>query len=159
MIVLSETFEHTSAVDALDHAIVDELRRDGRLTNTELADRVGLTPSPCLRRVRRLEEDGVITGYYARIDPAAAGRGFEVIVGATLATHGGGATAAFESHVAEFTEIIELRRMFGRPDYFLRVAVSDVATYEAFLTSKLMAAPGLATFDSHLTMKTVKSDG
>lgn len=146
-------------MDDLDRAIIEELRRDGRLTNSELADRVGLTPSPCLRRVRRLTEDGVITGYRARIDPVAAGRGFEVIVGATLATHGGLATSEFEQRVAEFEEVIELRRMFGRPDYFLRVAVADVTVYEAFLTSKLMAAPGLATFDSHLTMKTVKSDG
>ena len=72
------------AMDALDRAIVEQLSQDGRLTNVELAQRVGLTPAPCLRRVKRLEADGVIAGYRARIDPVAAGRGFEVMVRAVL---------------------------------------------------------------------------
>jgi DNA-binding Lrp family transcriptional regulator len=150
--------EHDSCVDDIDHAIVDELRRDARLTNTELADRVGLTPSPCLRRVRRLEGDGVIVGYRARVDPNATGRGFEVIVNVSLASHELITIDAFERTAAGFEEVVELRRMFGRPDYFLRIAVADLAAYEAFLTGRLMSAPGLATFDSHITMKTIKVD-
>jgi DNA-binding Lrp family transcriptional regulator len=150
--------EHDSCVDDIDHAIVDELRRDARLTNTELADRVGLTPSPCLRRVRRLEGDGVIVGYRARVDPNATGRGFEVIVNVSLASHELTTIDAFERTAAGFEEVVELRRMFGRPDYFLRIAVADLAAYEAFLTGRLMSAPGLATFDSHITMKTIKVD-
>jgi DNA-binding Lrp family transcriptional regulator len=145
-------------VDVLDRAIIDQLRRDGRLTNTELADRVGLTPSPCLRRVRRLEDDAVITGYHARIDPFTTGRGFEVIVNANLAAQDRATVDQFEARVAEFDEVIEFRRMFGHPDYFIRIAVTDLATYETFLTSKLMDTPGLATVDSHITMKTIKAN-
>lgn len=129
------------------------------MSNADLAARVGLTPSPCLRRVRRLEEDGVITGYYARIDPAAADRGFEVIINATLAAHDRATIEAFEAHVAAFEEVIELRRMFGRPDYFVRIAVRDLAAYEAFFTTRLLDVPGLATFDSHLTMNAIKANG
>lgn len=140
-------------MDAIDHAIIDELRRDGRLANTELADRVGLTPSPCLRRVRRLEQTGVITGYHAAVDPAATGTGFEVILTVTLATHDITSITGFEAAIAAMPEVVEVRRMFGKPDYFLRVAVTDALAYEAFLTSSLMSAPALASFDSHLTMK------
>lgn len=142
-------------MDEIDRAIIEQLRRDARLTNTELADRVGLTPSPCLRRVRRLEDSGIITGYHAAVDPGATGSGFEVIITVTLAAHDLTSIEGFESTVAAMPEVVELRRMFGKPDYFVRVAVADALAYEAFLTGKLMGAPALATFDSHLTMKLV----
>jgi len=145
--------QHDHCVDLVDRAIVEQLRRDARLTNAELAARVGLTPSPCLRRVRRLEESGVITGYHARVDPQATESGFEVIVTATLAGNDLASVEGFEAAVSALPEVVELRRMFGKPDYFLRVAVRDALAYEAFLTTKLMTAPALATFDSHLTMK------
>lgn len=144
---------HNRCVNATDRAIIDQLRRDGRLSNTELAARVGLTPSPCLRRVRRLEASGVITGYHAHVDPTATETGFEVIVTATLASHDLASVEGFEAEVGALTEVVELRRMFGKPDYFLRVAVKDALAYEAFLSTKLMTQPALATFDSHLTMK------
>ena len=144
-------------MDTLDRAIIDHLRRDGRLTNTELADRVGLTPSPCLRRVRRLEEDGVIAGYHARVDPDATGRGFEVLVNVDLAAPDRATVEQFEARVAGFDEVTEFRRMFGHPDYFLWIAVADLAAYEAFLTTKLMDTPGLATVESHISMKIIKT--
>jgi DNA-binding Lrp family transcriptional regulator len=100
----------------------------------------------------------VITGYHARIDPVAIGRGFEVIVNANLAAQDRATVEQFEARVAEFDEVIEFRRMFGQPDYFIRIAVTDLATYETFLTSKLMDTPGLATVDSHITMKTIKAN-
>ncbi|WP_210491006.1 Lrp/AsnC family transcriptional regulator [Patulibacter sp. SYSU D01012] len=145
-------------MDRTDRAIIDELRRDGRLTNVELAQRVGLTAAPCLRRVRQLEEDGVIVGYHARVDPAALDRGFEVLVNVDLATKDRDVVLGFEEHVATLDEVVECRRMFGLPDYFLRVALPDLAAYEAFATDGLGAIPGVAQIDSRLTMKVIKAE-
>lgn len=127
------------------------------MTNQELADRVGLTPAPCLRRVRRLEADGVITGYTALIDPEALGRGFEVFIHADLAAKDLSTVAAFEERVAAMDEVVELRRMFGLPDYFLRVQVADLDAYERWLTTRLLGDPAIARVDSRLTMKRLKS--
>jgi DNA-binding Lrp family transcriptional regulator len=145
-------------LDRIDREILFQLWRDGRLTNVELAKRVGLTPPPCLRRVKRLEEAGVIAGYRAVIDPAAVGRGLEVFV--ALEIHGTDLKSVeeLEATVAGYDEVIELRRMFGRPDYFIRIAVADHAAYAAFLTSKLIGLPGVQRTTSHLTMKKIKTD-
>lgn len=143
-------------MDAIDRAIIDQLEQDARLPNTELADRVGLTPAPCLRRVRRLEQTGVITGYHAHVDPARIGRAFEVLVNVDLAVKDRTTVARFESDVAAFDEVVEFRRMFGLPDYFLRVATADLPSFETFVTTKLEDTPGIARVDSHLTMKTIK---
>ena len=144
-------------MDALDRKIIAELRRDGRLTNVELADRVGLTPAPCLRRVKRLESDGVILGYTARINPHAIGRGFEVLVFVDL-THKDRATfEAFESAVAALEEVTEVRRMFGLPDYMLRVATASLESFETFVSTELGDVPGLDKLDSHITMKLIKT--
>jgi DNA-binding Lrp family transcriptional regulator len=145
-------------LDAIDRDILCQLRADGRLTNVELAQRVGLTPPPCLRRVKRLEEAGIITGYRAIVDPEAAGRGLEVLIDVEIYASDLKTTLDFEATVGAFEEVVELRRMFGRPDYFIRVAVADHAAYEAFATSKLMGLPGVLRVESHLTMKKIKSD-
>ena len=145
-------------MDKLDRAIVAELQRDGRLTNLDLASRVGLTPAPCLRRVRRLEEDGVITGYTAVIDQDSIGRGFEVIIHADLVAKDLATVEAFEDRVAAMSEVAELRRMFGIPDYVIRVEVADLAAYERWLTTQLMGDPAIARVDSRITMKTIKTD-
>ena len=145
-------------MDKLDRAIVAELQRDGRLTNLDLASRVGLTPAPCLRRVRRLEEDGVITGYTAVIDQDSIGRGFEVIIHADLVAKDLTTVEAFEDRVAAMSEVAELRRMFGIPDYVIRVQVADLAAYERWLTTQLMGDPAIARVDSRITMKTIKTD-
>jgi DNA-binding Lrp family transcriptional regulator len=144
-------------MDALDHAIIGHLQQDGRLTNQELASRVGLTPAPCLRRVRRLESDGVVTGYRAVVDPRALGRGFEVLIHADLIAKDLATVEAFEERVAAMEEVAELRRMFGLPDYFIRAQVADSATYERWLTTHLMGDPAIARVDSRITMKLVKS--
>lgn len=143
-------------LDDIDRAILDELRRDGRLTNSELARRIGLTPAPCLRRVRHLEEAGVIAGYRAVLDPAASGRGCEVIIEIDITANDAQTVAAFEHAVVELHEVTEFRRLLGRPDYLLRVNVSDIAAYESFVMHKLGHVPGLKSIESHQTMKLVK---
>ncbi len=142
-------------MDALDRAIIDELQADGRLSNVELAARIGLTPGPCLRRVQRLESEGVILGYRAVVNPTMVGRGFEVLVDVDLTSQDARIVERFESTVASFTEVVEFKRLFGRPDYFMRVAVADLADYERFLTQKIMSIPGLGTASSHFAMKNI----
>lgn len=143
-------------MDDLDRAIIALLQENGRLTNQELAAQVGLTPAPCLRRVRRLEAEGVITGYAATIDPVALGRGFEVIIHADLVAKDLATVEAFEARVAAMDEVDELRRMFGLPDYMIRVRVADMAAYERWLTTQLMGDPAIIRVDSRITMKLVK---
>ena len=143
-------------LDAVDREILLQLRLDGRLSNVELARRIGLTPPPCLRRVKRLEQAGVIAGYRAVIDPAAVGRGLEVLAEVEVSATDLRSVQAFEATVAAYGEVIEFRRMFGRPDYFIRIAVADHAAYEAFLTGKLIGLPGVLRVESYLTMKTIK---
>jgi Lrp/AsnC family leucine-responsive transcriptional regulator len=146
-------------MDALDRAILHHLQADGRLTNVELAERVRLSPSPCLRRVRALEAAGVIRGYHADIDPAAVGRNFEVTVHVELALKDRITVEAFERGVAALDEIVECRRMFGVPDYVIRVLVADHTAYEAFYMHKMAELPGLARVNSQFTMKLVKGGG
>jgi DNA-binding Lrp family transcriptional regulator len=144
-------------MDAIDLQIIAELQRDGRLSNVELADRIGLSPAPCLRRVRRLESDGVILGYAARIDPRAVGRGFEVVLNIDLTRKDRATFETFEAAVAAFDEVTEVRRMFGLPDYVLRVATDSIESYELFLSSRMGDVPGVDKLDSHITMKLIKS--
>ncbi len=143
-------------MDAIDKAIIAELERDGRLTNVELAQRVGLTAGPCLRRVQRLEADGVIRGYRAVIDPASVGRSFEVLIDLSLEAQDAETVQRFEETLAQADEVLELRRLFGSPDYFVRVAVADLPAYEAFLSGRVMTIPRIKNVTSHFTMKTVK---
>ncbi|MEU9447570.1 Lrp/AsnC family transcriptional regulator [Streptomyces sp. NPDC048277] len=145
-------------LDAIDREILFHLRQDGRLTNVELAKRVGLTPPPCLRRLKRLEDSGVITGYHAVINPEAVGRGLEVMIDIEVYATDLKTIETLEETLASYDEVIEFRRMFGRPDYFLRVAVADHAAYNAFLTGKLTGLPGILRVESHLTMKKIKPD-
>jgi DNA-binding Lrp family transcriptional regulator len=143
-------------MDGTDRAILGQLQADGRLTNVELADRIRLSPSPCLRRVRALERSGVIRGYHADIDPAEVGRGFEVTVHVELSLKDRATVEAFEAGIAGMDEVLECRRMFGIPDYVVLVAVADQAAYEAFYMNKLAELPGLARVNSQFTMKVVK---
>ena len=144
-------------MDKLDRAIIDELTRDGRLTNVELAARVNLSPSPCLRRVRALEQAGVIRGYHADIEQSAAGRGFEVSVLVELSAKDRTTVEAFERRIAAMDAVVECRRMFGVPDYIIRVAVAEKDAYEAFYMSELAELPGVGRVNSQFTMKLVKA--
>jgi Lrp/AsnC family leucine-responsive transcriptional regulator len=150
---------HDLPMDAIDRAILRQLQADGRISNAELAERVRLSPSPCLRRVRALERAGVIRGYHADVDPAALGRGFEVTVHVELTLKDRATVEAFEAGIAGFDEVLECRRMFGLPDYVVRVAVADQEAYETFYMNRLAELPGLARVNSQFTMKTVKASG
>jgi Lrp/AsnC family leucine-responsive transcriptional regulator len=149
----------SSAMDRLDDAILSQLEVDGRLTNAELAERVRLSPSACLRRVRALEAAGVIAGYHAVIDPAARDRGFQVLVYTTLMLRNRETIAAYEAAVVELDEVVECHRMFGDPDYVIRVAVADVNAYERFLIDTFADLPGVARMTSQFAMKTIKAAG
>ena len=143
-------------MDTTDRAIIDELRRDARIPNVELAERVSLSPSACLRRVRALEQSGVIRGYHAEIDPDALGRAFEIEVMIELTQKDRATVEAFERRIVAMDPVIECRRMFGLPDYLIRVAVADTAAYEAFYMNELAELPGIGRVSSQFTMKLVK---
>jgi DNA-binding Lrp family transcriptional regulator len=144
-------------MDATDRAIVDALTEDGRMTNVELADRINLTPGPTLRRVQRLEADGVIRGYRAVIDPESLGRGFEVLVDIDLLVNDSSTVQRFEAALTAFDEVVEVQRLFGSPDYFVRVAVADLESYERFHMEQLLEVPGIRRASSRFRMKTVKA--
>ncbi|MEU4700812.1 Lrp/AsnC family transcriptional regulator [Nonomuraea dietziae] len=146
-------------MDATDRAILRLLQEDGRLSNIELAERVRLTPSPCLRRVRNLEETGVITGYRAVVDAGAVGRGFQVLAFVELEGQDAETVTAFESAVMQVEDVIECLRMFGRPDYVLRVAVTDMEAYSRLCLEKLGRLPGLDKLTSQIAMKALKPGG
>lgn len=146
---------HDHVVDTTDRAIIRQLQENARLTNTELADRVGLTPSPCLRRVRQLEDSGVIRGYHADVDPDALDRSFEVLVDIELAGQSKTIVDTFETALVALDHVVDARRMFGAPDYHLVVAVKDLAAYETFVTEQLMNLPGVGRLQSRFPMKTL----
>lgn len=132
-------------LDELDQRIWEELSRDGRLSNTELAQRIGLSPSACWTRVRALEENGVIKGYTALIDRAAVGLPETIMVEVTLEKqrHTANVLDSFERAIAHLPEVIEAALVAGDFDYYLRVAASSTADYERFLREKLYRIPGV----------------
>jgi DNA-binding Lrp family transcriptional regulator len=146
-------------MDRLDRAILSHLQDDGRLANVELAERVNLSPSATLRRVRNLEATGAITGYHAVIDPKAVGRDYQVTVHTTLLLRNRETIEAFEAALVPLDEVIEAQRMFGDPDYLIRIAVADADAYERFLINTFADLPGLARMTSQFTMKTIKPGG
>ena len=146
-------------MDDVDRAILTVLERDGRISNAELAARVGLSPSPCLRRVRRLEETGVIRGYRALIDPAAVGRGLRVFAGVRLVRHARADVVAFERAVIGLPEVVHCHHVTGNYDYLLHVEVADLPAYEEFHANRLANLPSVAAVTSYVTMKTLSAGG
>jgi Lrp/AsnC family transcriptional regulator, leucine-responsive regulatory protein len=142
-------------MDGIDRDILRELQNDGRLSNQELAQRVGLTPSPCMRRVRQLEQDGVIQGYRAVIDPEAVGRGFEVLVSIEV-KRDREVVEAFEAGLQEIPDVIEAYRLFGSPGCLLRIAVEDLRAYERLWIEKLTSLSGVTEVNSQIIMKRIK---
>ena len=132
-------------LDDLDHRILAELSRDGRLSNTDLARLIGLSPSACWMRVRALEQSGVIKGYTAIIDRAAIGLPETVVVEVTVdkQKHTGDVLAGFEAAIEGMPQVIEASLVAGDFDYYLRVAASSTADYEQFLRAKLYRIPGV----------------
>lgn len=145
-------------MDRIDRAIIDQLARNCRQTNLELAEAVGLTPSPCLRRVKRLEEEGVIVGYHASFAQEAIDRGFEVLVDIELKDQTPENTRRFEAELIAHPEVVEARRMFGAPDFEVIVRTKDLAAYERFMSDKLLTLPGLGRLQSRFPMVLIKSD-
>lgn len=145
-------------MDEVDRAILTVLEKDGRISNADLAERVGLSPSPCLRRVRRLEETGVIRGYQAVIDPAALGRGLRVIAGVRLVRHSRADVVAFERAIVQLPEVVFTHHVTGNFDYLLQVEVADLPAYEDFHANRLASLPGVAAVNSYVTMKTLRTD-
>lgn len=142
-------------VDSLDREILSQLQLDGRLTVTQLAERVGLSVSPCHRRLRTLEQDGIITGYHAVLDAQRLGFGFETLVFATLDAAHRSTIPPFEAAVAALPRIIQAQRLFGDPDYLLRVVSKDLESYQLFYDEHLTALPGVHRLTTTLVMKTV----
>ncbi|WP_137844622.1 Lrp/AsnC family transcriptional regulator [Microbacterium sp. 2FI] len=143
-------------MDDIDRAILAVLERDGRISNADLAEAVGLSPSPCLRRVRRLEDDGIITGYRAVIRPSAMDRGLRVIVGVRLSRHARDAVAAWESGVTRLPAVTACHHVTGSFDYLLQVDVKDLAAYERFHAEALAGLPELGAVTSFVVMKTLE---
>lgn len=142
-------------MDDIDRKILAELQRDGRLTLTELAERVRLSVSPCHRRLRALERSGAIAGYHARLDAGALGLGFEALVFVTMRYEDRETVAAFEREVSGIPQVIHAQRLFGDPDYLLRVVTRDLPAYRQLYDERLAALPGVLRLNSTLVMKSV----
>jgi Lrp/AsnC family leucine-responsive transcriptional regulator len=145
-------------MDDVDRSILAVLEQRGRIRNAELAAEVGLSPSPCLRRVRRLEETGVIRGYRAQIDPVALGRSLRVFVGVRLMRHAHADVVAFERAVVQLRDVVYSHHVTGNYDYLLQVEVADLPAYEDFHATRLATLPGVAAVTSYVTMKTLTTD-
>ncbi|WP_454834853.1 Lrp/AsnC family transcriptional regulator [Pseudomonas lini] len=145
-------------MDRIDLKILAELQADGRLSVTELAERVGLSLSPCHRRVRALEESGVILGYRAQLAPVALGLNFSAMVFATLREGDRRAVEAFEVALQEIPQIVEAQRLFGEPDYLLHVVTRDLPAFQQLYDERLSTLPNVQRLTSTLVMKRVIQD-
>jgi Lrp/AsnC family leucine-responsive transcriptional regulator len=142
-------------VDDIDRRIIAALQRDGRMTLAELSAQVGLSPTPCARRVARLEEEGVITGYGARVDQARLGLPVSIFVAVELERQSREAVEAFERAVAGCEEVMECYLMTGSRDILLRVVAADLTAFDRFLEERLMRVPGIRTMRSSFTLRTM----
>jgi len=145
-------------VDNIDRKILALLQEDGRLTVTDLAARVGLSLSPCHRRLRELERTGTIRGYRAVVDADAVGLRFQALVFVTMRQEDRDTLLAFEAAVARIPNIVQAQRLFGDPDYLLRIVTADLAAYQQLEDDTLAALPGIQRLNSTLVMKHVVND-
>ncbi|MGJ8545957.1 MAG: Lrp/AsnC family transcriptional regulator [Sulfitobacter sp.] len=143
-------------MDSKDRQIIKELQKNGRLTNQDLAERVNLSPSPCLRRTRALEEQGVIKGYTAIVDEKAYGLPITALVRIRLESHAGAVVATFEKKVRETEQILDCYIITGTEDYLLRILVEDLQGYEEFVRGKLHNIPGIASIDTSFAYGVLK---
>jgi len=146
----------TVALDRTDLRLLALLQSEGRLPNSELATRVNLSPSACLRRVQRLEAAGVITGYGARLDPLALGLGLQAFVRVQLQKHGQESVAHFAQSVQDWDEVVTCHALAGDMDYLLHVVVRDLEHFSHFLLDRLLNATGVADVNSSFVLRTVK---
>ena len=143
-------------MDEINERILHVLQQDGRISNIELADRVGLSPSACLRRVQELERSGVIQGYRAVVNRAALGRDFIAYVAVGLNDHTKAAQAGFESAVERMPEVMECHNITGTVEYLLRVEVADLAAYKAFHMDRLGTLSQVNTLTTYVVMGSPK---
>lgn len=143
-------------LDRIDLRILELLQQDARLTNVELAQRVNLSPSPCLARVRALEQKGIIKGYVALLDPASVGLGLNVFIQISLERQIEKTLQQFQTAINRFPEIVECYLMTGDSDYLLRVVVPDVQALEQFILNGLTKISGVASIRSSFALKQVK---
>ena len=143
-------------MDSKDRQIVQALQAEGRLTNQDLSDRVNLSPSPCLRRVRLLEEQNVIKGYTALVDQKTWGLPVTVFIRIKLERHGDAVVSKFEKAIQNMPQVMDCWLMTGRSDYLLRVIASDLDNYERFVRRELQRVPGIASIDTSFAYGSVK---
>ncbi|KFN42740.1 Lrp/AsnC family transcriptional regulator [Arenimonas metalli] len=143
-------------LDRTDLALLAILQREGRISNAELAERVSLSASACLRRVQRLEQAGVLAGYSAVLDPARVGLGLQAFVRVQLSRHDAEAIAGFTQRVNDWDEVIACHALTGDMDYLLHVAVQDLEHFSRFLLDHLLNATGVADVNSSFVLRTVK---
>ncbi|WP_120076547.1 Lrp/AsnC family transcriptional regulator [Aurantiacibacter odishensis] len=145
-----------STLDKIDRRLLAELQAEGRVTNVDLARRVGLTAPPCLRRVRTLEEEGVIRGYHADLDASKLGFAITVFAMVSLRSQAEEDLKAFEDHIAKLDEVRECHMLNGEIDFILKIVSKDLQSFQEFLTSKLTPAPNVASVKTSLTIRTSK---
>lgn len=147
-----------TSFDRISERILQELSHNGRISNIELADKVGLSPSACLRRVQDLEKRGVITGYRAVLDRAALGAGFVAYVGVGLKDHSKASQEAFERAISHAPEVRECHNITGTIEYLLRVECADLKAYKSFHTDMLGALPQVNGITSYVVMGSPKDE-
>ena|SRR5690349_24286116 len=145
-------------LDDIDRRIIAELQADARLTNIELADRVGLSASPCLRRVRRLADEGVIAGYRAVLHRNRVGLGLTVFLAVKIDRHANDSALDFEHIVTAMPEVVGCHLVAGEADYFLEVVVPDMERYQQFLVGKLLELPIVRDVRSSIAIQSLKAD-
>ena len=143
-------------MDDIDQRILRELQKDGRQTHQQLSDKVSLSPSPCARRIKRLEEDGYIRGYVAQIDEQKMGFSMSIFVSVKLDKQIDDLLVCFERAIALFPEVVDCWLMTGGFDYLLRVAVQDLDDFERFLTTRLTKVDGVTSIKSSIPIRRVK---
>ncbi|HEY8586784.1 MAG TPA: Lrp/AsnC family transcriptional regulator [Rhodanobacter sp.] len=145
-----------TTLDRTDLRMLALLQSEGRITNAELAERVSLSPSACLRRLQRLEADRVITGYAAQVDPQAVGLGLQAFVRVQLSKHESAAVEGFVASVSGWAEVVACHALTGDMDYLLHVYVADLKDFSRFLLDHLLNAAGVADVNSSFVLRTVK---
>ena len=145
-------------LDRTDLHILAALQGEGRLTNVELAERVALSPSPCLRRVKRLEAAGVVQGYRAVLDREAVGLGLTVFVEIKVERHSRENAQALQDALAVMQEVVSCHMVSGMADFLAEVVVADLRAYEALLTERLLVLPMVADIRSNMSLRRVKSE-
>ena len=146
-----------ATLDSIDRRLLAELQAEGRVTNVDLAKRVGLT-APCLRRVRALEENGVIRGYHADLDASRLGFTITVFAMVSLKSQAEEDLRAFENHIKALPEVRECHMLNGEIDFILKIVSKDLQSFQEFLTSKLTPAPNVASVKTSLTIRTAKNE-